>query len=59
MPDPERWPLSPAQQRTSTELPWYRAWLLSTGRTEAEVDSTTDQHAPPVDTVVVDDSQEQ
>jgi hypothetical protein len=36
--DPERRPLSPAQRQTATELPWYRTWLLSTGRTEAEVD---------------------
>jgi hypothetical protein len=38
MPGPERRPLSLAQRQTAAELPWYRAWLLSTGRTEAEVD---------------------
>jgi hypothetical protein len=58
MPGPEQHPLSPAQRQTAAELQWYRTWLLSTGRTEAEVNSTTYQHAPPVD-VVVGDAQEQ
>ena len=31
-------PLTPAQQQTASELPWYRDWLLSTGRAEEEVD---------------------
>jgi hypothetical protein len=34
----DRRPLTPAQRRTAAELPWYRAWLLSTGRTEAELE---------------------
>jgi hypothetical protein len=49
MPGLERRPLSPAQQQTAIDLPWYRAWRQSTGRTKAEVDPTTYQHAPPVD----------
>jgi hypothetical protein len=52
-------PVSPAQRQTAAELPWYRTWLLSTGRTEAEVNSTTSQHASPVDAVVAGDAQEQ
>jgi hypothetical protein len=31
-------PLTAAQRRAAAELPWYRAWLLSTGRAEAELD---------------------
>ena len=38
--DEPRRPLTPAQGRTTAALPWYRAWLLSTGRTEAELDPT-------------------
>jgi hypothetical protein len=37
MADNDRRPLTPEQRRTAAELPWYRAWLLSTGRTEAEL----------------------
>jgi hypothetical protein len=59
MADPERHPLTPAQRLTATELPWYRAWLLSTGRSEAEVDPTTHQHAASVDVAAVGDTQEQ
>jgi hypothetical protein len=33
----EQRPLTPAQLRTAKALPWYRAWLLSTGRTEEEL----------------------
>jgi hypothetical protein len=36
--DEPRRPLTPAQRRAAAELPWYRAWLLSTGRAEAELD---------------------
>jgi hypothetical protein len=35
--DEPRRPLTPAQRRAAAELPWYRAWLLSTGRTEGEL----------------------
>jgi hypothetical protein len=59
MPSLERRPLSPAQRQTAAELPWYHTWLLSTGRTEAEVNSITSQHASPVDAVVAGDAQEQ
>jgi hypothetical protein len=38
--DEPRRPLTPAQRRAAAELPWYRAWLLSTGRAEAELDPT-------------------
>lgn len=31
-------PLTPEQIKTARELDWYRRWLLSTGRTEAEID---------------------
>lgn len=31
-------PLTPAQQQTARELPWYREWLLAHGRSEEEVD---------------------
>jgi hypothetical protein len=27
-------PLTPAQQQTASELPWYRQWLLEHGYTE-------------------------
>jgi hypothetical protein len=70
MADPERYPLSPAQRQTATQLPWYRAWLLSTGRTDAELDpkeatgarasadqhhpATADQHALPADAAAGD-----
>jgi hypothetical protein len=36
--DEPRRPLTPAQRRAAAELPWYRAWLLSTSRVEAELD---------------------
>jgi hypothetical protein len=36
--DEPRRPLTPAQGRTAALLPWYRAWLLSTGRAEAELE---------------------
>lgn len=37
--DAPRLPLTPAQRRTAAELPWYRAWLLSTSRVEAELEA--------------------
>jgi hypothetical protein len=36
--DEPRLPLTLAQRRTAAQLPWYRAWLLSTGRTETELE---------------------
>ncbi len=33
----EQLPLTPAQQQTARQLPWYRAWLLGTGRSDREV----------------------
>jgi hypothetical protein len=30
--------LTPAQCRAAAELPWYRTWLLSTGRAEVELE---------------------
>jgi hypothetical protein len=38
MADDDRRPLTPEQRRTAAELPWLWAWLLSTGRTEAELE---------------------
>jgi hypothetical protein len=35
-PDP-RLPLTPAQQQTASELPWYRQWLLEHGYTEDDL----------------------
>jgi hypothetical protein len=35
--DEPRPPLTPVQRRTAAELPWYRVWLLSTGRAEVEL----------------------
>jgi hypothetical protein len=37
--DEPRRPLTPAQRRAAALLPWYRAWLLSTGRAEAELEA--------------------
>jgi hypothetical protein len=34
----EQAPLTPAQQQTARELPWYREWLLAHSRSEEEVD---------------------
>jgi hypothetical protein len=31
-------PLTDAQRQTATELPWYRAWLLGTGRQAWQID---------------------
>lgn len=31
-------PLTEAQRRTAAERPWYRRWLLASGRTAEEVD---------------------
>jgi hypothetical protein len=52
--DEPRLPLTLAQRRAAAELPWYRAWLLSTGRAEAELepdaalsDSFDQWHAGP------------
>jgi hypothetical protein len=52
--DEPRLPLTLAQCRAAAELPWYRAWLLSTGRAEAELepdaalsDSFDQWHAGP------------
>jgi hypothetical protein len=36
--DEPRRPLTPAQRRVAAELPWYRAWLLSTSRADAELE---------------------
>jgi hypothetical protein len=36
--DEPRLSLTPAQRRAAEQLPWYRAWLLSTGRTKAELE---------------------
>ena len=36
--DEPRRPLTPSQRHAAAELPWYRAWLLSTGRAEAELE---------------------
>jgi hypothetical protein len=36
--DEPRLPLTPAQRRAAAELPWYRAWLRSTDRAEAELE---------------------
>jgi hypothetical protein len=38
MADKDLLPLTPAQLQVAGELPWYRDWLLSTGRTEAELE---------------------
>jgi hypothetical protein len=70
----ERHPLSPSQRQTAGRLSWYRAWLLSTGRTDAEVGPegvagpwdggnqqhppTTDQHVLPAEAAAADDVQE-
>jgi hypothetical protein len=35
-------PLTSAQRQTAAELPWYRAWLLATGRTQAELQPESD-----------------
>jgi hypothetical protein len=35
-PEP-RLPLTPAQQKTASELPWYRQWLLDQGWTEDDL----------------------
>jgi hypothetical protein len=32
-----RLPLTPAQQETASELPWYRQWLLEHGYTEDDL----------------------
>jgi hypothetical protein len=32
-----RLPLTPAQQQTASELPWYRQWLLEHGFTEDDL----------------------
>jgi hypothetical protein len=45
--DDARRPLTPAQRRTAAELPWYRAWLLSTGRTETELEPDGEDLADP------------
>jgi len=44
--DEPRLPLTVAQRRAAARLPWYRAWLLSTGRAEAEVDADGEDLAP-------------
>jgi hypothetical protein len=59
MPGSDQCPLSPAQRQAATELPWYRAWLLSTGRTVAEVDLATNQRGALVDVAVAGAAQEQ
>jgi hypothetical protein len=59
MPGPDQCPLSPGQRQAATQLPWYREWLLSTGRTVAEVDLATNQHAALVDVAAAGDAQEQ
>jgi hypothetical protein len=43
--DSERLPLTPAQRQTAAELPWYRAWLLRTGRQASELDEPTEQES--------------
>jgi hypothetical protein len=36
----DRLPLTSAQQQTARETPWYRDWLLSTGRSPEEWEHT-------------------
>jgi hypothetical protein len=36
--DEPRVPLTPGQRRAAARLAWYRAWLLSTGRAEVELE---------------------
>jgi hypothetical protein len=38
----EQLPLTPAQRQTARTLPWYRAWLLSTGRTPQETGASSE-----------------
>jgi hypothetical protein len=45
--DEPRLPLTPAQRRATARLPWYRAWLLSTGRAEAELEPAGEDLAEP------------
>jgi hypothetical protein len=42
----DRLPLTPAQLQAARELPWYRAWLLSTGRTETELEGEVPRQRP-------------
>lgn len=32
-------PLTTAQRQSAARYPWYRKWLLDSGRTEADVDA--------------------
>jgi hypothetical protein len=42
----DRKPLTPEQRKTAAEIGWYRAWLLASGRTEAELRQATDEEPP-------------
>jgi hypothetical protein len=45
--DEPRLPLTLAQRRAAALLPWYRAWLLSTGRIETELEPDGEDLAEP------------